>query len=108
MLSPFNAFSQCEKVAQALLPGGGGGNNDAVAEALRWAEGKNWTHEWLNLVAEDPTVRFTHAEYLPQSSEVGMMTLFGLANVCLIGASCTFLGLLTHQAVQGDGTSQQF
>lgn len=30
----------------------------------------NWSRAWLDLVAEDPTVRFTHAEYLPQSSEV--------------------------------------
>eukprot|EP00903_Cladosiphon_okamuranus_P005738 g5694.t1 len=58
-----------EDAAEALLPDGTG-NKDALEEALRWAQGKNWTHEWLDLVAEDPTVRFTHAEYLPQSSEL--------------------------------------
>eukprot|EP00752_Nemacystus_decipiens_P003898 g3578.t3 len=59
-----------EDVAEAFLPGGNGTRNDALAEALRWAQGKNWTHEWLDLVAQDPTVRFTHAEYLPQSKEL--------------------------------------
>lgn len=56
---------------EALLPGGGNTNtSEALDEALAWARGRNWTNEWLVLVDEDPTVRFTEAEYLPQSSQV--------------------------------------
>lgn len=71
---------------ETLLPDG---NNDALAEALSWAKGKNWTHEWLDVVAQDPTVRFTHAEYLPQSSEVGMTLLvLRYSSACIVRFFC--------------------
>lgn len=35
----------------------------------RWTNA-NWTERWFDLVDEDPTIRFTDAEYLSKSSEV--------------------------------------
>ena len=37
-----------------------------------WVTSNNWTQGWFDLVDEDPTVRFTGAEYMPQSSEVSI------------------------------------
>lgn len=33
----------------------------------------NWTEQWLLLVDEDPTLRFTHVEYIADISEVQEM-----------------------------------
>ncbi|CAN0051014.1 unnamed protein product [Ectocarpus sp. 4 AP-2014] len=60
-----------QDAVEALLPGGGNTNSSkALEDALAWARGRNWTNEWVVLVDEDPTVRFTEAEYLPQSSQL--------------------------------------
>ncbi|CAN0193444.1 unnamed protein product [Ectocarpus sp. 12 AP-2014] len=60
-----------QDAVEALLTGGGNTNSSkAFEDALAWARGRNWTNEWGVLVDEDPTVRFTEAEYLPQSSQL--------------------------------------
>lgn len=33
----------------------------------------NWTEQWLLLVDEDPTLRYTHVEYVADTSEVQEM-----------------------------------
>lgn len=48
---------------------GSGGGLDILNRTKEWAA-QNWTEEWLDLVDEDPSVRFAGAEYLPESSEV--------------------------------------
>lgn len=65
--TPFSP-SLRQKAVNALLPWRE--NSSALDDALRWAQGQNWTRDWLDLVDGDPTVRLTHAEYVPQSKEV--------------------------------------
>ena len=43
---------------------------NALGGTEAWGK-TNWTEQWLELVDEDPTVRFTHIEYVADTSEVG-------------------------------------
>lgn len=42
--------------------------------AVDWAKA-NWTEGWFDLVDEDPTVRFSSAEFVEESSEVSFVRL---------------------------------
>lgn len=42
---------------------------DIVNNTDAWLK-TNWTEQWLLLVDEDPTLRFTHVEYIADTSEV--------------------------------------
>lgn len=68
ILSSLSVNKITKQAAKIFLPDDVNGGD--LDDAVRWAQGQNWTSDWLELVAENPTARFTRAEYMPQSEQV--------------------------------------